>query len=341
MGKFGTEQMKQWMRVFFVGIGMLLVTFVVAVPVNPAVAAPVAPSLSVQVMPRTLRPANAGIVIVDGGYPLNVSVTLNNKPLDVYWTGKSYLAVFAFGFDASPGSYQIAVRAENPATGERIIENETVMVSEYAYPRETISLPSRLIPLLGTDLNVNEQDELESIYALRTQPVKWSWPFGLPVLNGAITSQFGGDRAYNGGLWYQHHTGVDFRGEVGDPIVAAAAGQVVTAQHFDVRGNVIILDHGYGVFSEYAHLSEIMVQPGQIVQRGQLLALAGATGRTNGPHLHFEIIVNGQPVDPIRWLALSPAFVAPPEVPARQPAEPIAPEPTADFTPTPETETGG
>jgi murein DD-endopeptidase MepM/ murein hydrolase activator NlpD len=340
MGKSGAELMKRFI-LFSFGAGLLLVALVLGSPVRKTAAAPLAPGLSVQVMPRILRPANAGMVVIDGGYPLNVTVTLSNEPLEVYWTGKNYLAVFSFGFDASPGSYQIAIRVEDPASGARIVENETVTVSDYAYPHETISLPSRLIPLLGTDLNVNEQKQLEAIYALRTQPVKWSWPFGLPVLNGAITSQFGGDRAYNGGMWYQYHTGVDFRGEVGDPILASSAGQVVTARHFDVRGNVVILDHGYGVFSEYAHLSEIVVQPGQIVQRGQLLALAGATGRTNGPHLHFEIIVNGQPVDPIHWLALSPAFVAPPEVPARQPAEPVVPEPSADVGPTPETGTDG
>ncbi len=86
------------------------------------------------------------------------------------------------------------------------------------------------------------------------------------------------------------------------------------AEFFEVRGNVVIIDHGHGVFSQYAHLSEFYVQPGQFVERGQLIGAAGATGRTNGPHLHFEIIVNGTPVDPIRWLALAPGFVPPREV---------------------------
>jgi murein DD-endopeptidase MepM/ murein hydrolase activator NlpD len=333
--------MKRRLLLSLAGAGLLLVAVLLGSSVHQVAAAPLAPGLSVQVMPRTLRPANAGIVVIDGGYPLDITVTLSNVPLEVYWTGKNYLAVFSFGFDTTPGSYQIAIRVEDPASGARIVENETVTVSDYAYPHETISLSSRLIPLLSTDLNVSEQNQLEAIYALRTQPVQWSWPFGLPVINGAITSQFGGDRAYNGGLWYQYHTGVDFRGEIGDPILASAAGQVVTARHFDVRGNVIILDHGYGIFSEYAHLSEIVVEPGQIVHRGQLLGLAGATGRTNGPHLHFEVIVNGQPVDPVRWLALSPAFVTPPEVPARQPAEPLASELNVEVGPTPEETTDG
>lgn len=332
---------RRWVVIFLAGVGFVLASILVGLPVAPAVAAPLAPGISIEVKPEALRPANAGMVVIGGAYPLDIEVTLSSQPLDVYWTGRNYVAVFAFDFNATPGGYQIHVEVSDPVTGRQLVRNETVTVLDFAYPHETISLPSRLIPLLATEMNENEQQQLEAVYALRTQPGEWSWPFGLPVVEGAITSQFGGDRAYNGGLWYQYHTGVDFRGEVGDPILASAAGRVVAARQFDVRGNVVIVDHGYGVFSEYAHLSQIVVGPGQMVQRGQLLALAGATGRTNGPHLHFEIIVNGQPVDPVRWLALSPSFVAPPEVPARQPAEPIAPEPPVEHTPTPEGEGQG
>lgn len=334
--------MKKRFSIGIVGAGILiLASWLAFAPVRAAQAAPLAPGIAIQVMPTALRPATGGMVTVSGGYPLDVTVTLHGEPLDVYWTGESYLAVFSVGFDAQPGSYQINVTAEDPATGTRLIKTETVTVEDFDYPREAISLPYRLIPLLQTDLNESEQEQLDAIYALRTQPSQWSWPFGLPVVQGAITSRFGGDRTYNGGMWYQYHTGVDFRGEVGDPILATAGGRVVAARFFEVRGNVIIIDHGYGVFSQYAHLTEILVEPGQVVRRGQLLALAGATGRTNGPHLHFEVIVNGQAVDPIRWLALSPAFVAPPEVPARQPAEPVAPDDSSDGDALPPDEGGG
>ena len=92
-----------------------------------------------------------------------------------------------------------------------------------------------------------------------------------------------------------------------------STGRVVVADFFDVRGNVIILDHGYGVFSQYAHLSEFKIKVGQYVKHEQIIATGGATGRVNGPHLHFEIIVNRIPVDPIRWFALAPDFVPPRE----------------------------
>jgi murein DD-endopeptidase MepM/ murein hydrolase activator NlpD len=96
--------------------------------------------------------------------------------------------------------------------------------------------------------------------------------------------------------------------------MAAAGGRVAAAQSFAVRGNAVIIDHGYGVYSLYGHLSEIRVQPGQYVARGAVIGLAGSTGRSAGPHLHFEIVVNGDPVDSVQWLALGPGFVAPPEV---------------------------
>ena len=96
-------------------------------------------------------------------------------------------------------------------------------------------------------------------------------------------------------------------------IQATADGRVVLDEYLNIRGNVVILDHGHGVFSQYAHMSQMQVQIGQVVRQGQVLGLAGSTGRANGPHLHFEVIVNGFPVDPLKWLALAPGFVAPRE----------------------------
>ncbi len=293
--------MKRWILVLLVVLGV-------------ALAAPLVPALSVTVAPRELVPAQAGFVAVGGAYPLNVSVTLDGEPLAVYWTGSGYLAPFAFDFEQPPGEHQIVISAANPATGERLEETETIRVVEYRYPEEYVALAFRLTPLLNPQLNLDELAQLDAIYALQTQPVHWGWPFAVPAPGSVVTSRFGGNRSYNSGVWSAYHTGTDFRLGVGGPVVATTSGRVAAAQMFEVRGKVVIIDHGYGVYSQYAHLSEVYVAPGQLVQRGQIIGLAGATGRTNGPHLHFEIIVNGIPVDPIRWLALYPGFIPPREI---------------------------
>ncbi len=290
-------------------------TALAVAPAHPVQAAPISPGLSITVNPHELRPAEGGYVFISGGYPLNVKVTLDGKPLDAYWTGDGYLALFAFDFHAAPGPRGLVITASNPLTGEKVVQQDTITVNDYTYPHEDVSVSPRLAPLLDPTLNQNEVARLESIYAARTQPAAWGWPFDVPVPDPSITSAFGADRAYNGGILKAYHTGTDFRRAAGDPILASAAGRVATVEFMPVHGNVIIIDHGYGLFSLYAHCSQVLVQTGQTVQRGQLIGLAGSTGRTNGPHLHFEIIIDGQSVDPVAWLALRPGFVTPPNVP--------------------------
>ncbi len=301
--------MKRWILAFLIVLAGALVA-----PAAEALTAPLVPSLSVTVTPRELVPAQAGFVAVSGGYPLRVAVMLDGEPLAVYWTGSEYLAPFAFGFEQPPGAHQLAISAANPVTGEQLEQTETIRVVEYKYPEEYIALAFRLTPLLDPQLNLDELAFLDATYAPQTQPTRWGWPFGVPAPGTVVTSRFGGNRSYNSGEWSAYHTGTDFRLGIGGPVVATTGGRVAAAQMLEVRGKVVIIDHGYGVYSQYAHLSEVYVVPGQLVQRGQVIGLAGATGRTNGPHLHFEIIVNGIPVDPIRWLALYPNFIPPREI---------------------------
>jgi murein DD-endopeptidase MepM/ murein hydrolase activator NlpD len=94
---------------------------------------------------------------------------------------------------------------------------------------------------------------------------------------------------------------MDYDAEGGAPIYAPAAGIVVMAEPLEVRGNVVILDHGLGVFTGFWHLSRIDVTPGQTVERGAVVGLVGNTGLSTGPHLHWEMRVRGVPVDPLQW----------------------------------------
>jgi hypothetical protein len=99
------------------------------------------------------------------------------------------------------------------------------------------------------------------------------------------------------------HTGLDFQGVIGTPILAAAGGVVVTAQPHPEYGNMVEVDHGNNLVTRYAHASRLLVKKGDLVKRGQRLALVGTTGRSTGPHLHFEVLVQGVPQDPQKFLA--------------------------------------
>jgi murein DD-endopeptidase MepM/ murein hydrolase activator NlpD len=123
------------------------------------------------------------------------------------------------------------------------------------------------------------------------QHAQFSWP-----APGAITSPFGGGR---------NHPGIDIDGVTGDPVQAAGAGTVALAgmaPGYEGYGNLVLIDHGGGISTVYAHLSRVDVTMGQTVQQGQQLGAIGATGLAFGDHLHFEVRVANKPVDPVPWL---------------------------------------
>lgn len=98
------------------------------------------------------------------------------------------------------------------------------------------------------------------------------------------------------------HSGTDLRGEYGDPVLAAAAGTVIYAGRHNAYGNMVEIDHGNGLTTRYAHLSAILVKEGAVLPAGAIVGKIGSTGRSTGPHLHFEVRMNGDPVDPRRYL---------------------------------------
>jgi murein DD-endopeptidase MepM/ murein hydrolase activator NlpD len=98
------------------------------------------------------------------------------------------------------------------------------------------------------------------------------------------------------------HTGLDFQAEPGAPIVAASGGVVVTQEMHPAYGNMVEVDHGNGLITRYAHASRTLVKKGDLVKRGQKIAEVGTTGRSTGPHLHFEVLVDGIPQDPLKFL---------------------------------------
>ena len=98
------------------------------------------------------------------------------------------------------------------------------------------------------------------------------------------------------------HEGIDFPADTGTPVVAAASGKVVEAGYQPQYGKIVAIDHGNGLVSRYAHASEVYVNEGDLVVRGQRVASVGSTGRSTGPHLHFEVRLNGVPQNPARFL---------------------------------------
>ena len=135
-----------------------------------------------------------------------------------------------------------------------------------------------------------------------------SWPLPESV---RITSPFGvREHPLLGGM--RLHTGVDLGTPVGTPVRAVAAGVVRRASSDGLNGRILILDHGRGVVTTYCHNDALLVRDGQRVEKGQIVARSGNSGRTTGPHLHYQIDLAGEPVDPLRFRAQHPKTAAGP-----------------------------
>lgn len=116
------------------------------------------------------------------------------------------------------------------------------------------------------------------------------------------------------------HTGLDFQADTGTQILAAAGGVVVTQEYHAAYGNMVEIDHGNDLVTRYAHASKVLVKKGDLIRRGQKIAEVGTTGRSTGPHLHFEVLVQGIPQDPQKFLVAGQGLPA-----AGAPAQPAAP----------------
>ena len=123
---------------------------------------------------------------------------------------------------------------------------------------------------------------------------------------GKINNEFGFRRNPFGGRTYEFHAGMDIDGERGDIVVAPAGGVVTKAGWQGGYGNMIEIDHGNGLITRYGHLSKIEVEVGDQLTRGELMGFVGSTGRSTGPHLHYELRLNDKPINPRRFLPPEP-----------------------------------
>jgi hypothetical protein len=202
----------------------------------------------------------------------------------------------------SPDTLPLVVTVRLPDGSSRQIAR-TVAVHRYPYPTNRSVYNG---PRIAQATRANEHATIDAVFAGRSGPPQWSGTFVLPLHQSLnVSSPFGERRAYNNEPPYEVHEGTDLPAPTGTRVYAPAPGKVVFAQTLPLRGNCLILDHGAGVFTLYAHLSAFRATVGQTVQTGDLIALVGATGNALGPHLHWEVHASGPAVQPEEWLARS------------------------------------
>ncbi len=261
------------------------------------------PTLTLRLDPPVAAQGRTQLLAVTVSEPVGVlTATLGGRPLTLARSGDEYWAVIGVGAGAAPTATVLSLGAAD-LFGHRADVTATHSITLYKYPEEylrgdSVDLPPEKVALL--QFGASEIAFLDTIFAPVTPDVLWRGAFMVP-LQGRQTSPFAIRRSYNGGPLDSYHGGVDIAGNTGAPVAASARGRVVLAEDLKVRGGAVIIDHGLGVYSCYYHLSQISVKKGQIVERGQTVGLVGSEGLSTGPHLHWELRVTGNAVDPWTW----------------------------------------
>lgn len=259
------------------------------------------PFEQIEVAPIVPRQGEVVVVRVTTRAPLQqITGMLADQPLRFARKDDEYIALSGVSALQEPGVYPIAIRAITQDGLASVVQGR-LQIGAGRFGYETLSLSAKLMPLLEPQVNQEERAELDAIFSDFSGTQWWQGPFQWPI-NSKIVSYYGTRRNFNRGMLNTFHSGIDLSARTGTPVKAAAPGRVTAAQTFPIRGNVIILDHGRGVFTVYCHLSKFEVEVGQIVNAGDVIGYTGNTGRSLGPHLHFELAVGGVTVNPLAWL---------------------------------------
>jgi murein DD-endopeptidase MepM/ murein hydrolase activator NlpD len=180
--------------------------------------------------------------------------------------------------------------------GGTAADRPTRLTSALALPEDPYGTLRLLLGQLESRLQVARTDAARRAELAAATPSIW------PV-TGWLSGTFGQRTDPVGGRGREFHPGIDISVPGGTPIRATAAGTVVSTGYVGNYGNMVAIDHGHGVMTRYAHLSGFSVKPGDVVERNRVIGYAGATGRTTGSHLHYELLINGVQTDPLRLLA--------------------------------------
>ncbi|MDQ6739846.1 MAG: M23 family metallopeptidase [Actinomycetota bacterium] len=249
-------------------------------------------------------PSGAGVTGTLAGLPLAFACCLPLSTVGGAWQEAWALGGVEPELAPSPSALSLTIRSPGGAASH--IER-TVPVVDYPFPllrTPSYPYPGPRPPPAAVS---HEEDVLVAAFAGRSGPPRWTGLWRQPLAGALeVNAPFGQRRAYGTAPVSVIHGGVDLAADSDTPVHAPAPGTVVLTQYLAERGNTLVLDHGGGVFSLYAHLAEFRVGVGQQVQAGDLIALSNSTGAaTTGPHLHWEVHVAGAAVEPLQWLARS------------------------------------
>ena len=233
-----------------------------------------------------------------------VSVQWSGHDVPFVQRGDRWSTTVGVDLDSRPGDHAVDVTFRF-GDGTSRTHREPITVRGQQYPTTELTVEERYVELSPEDQARADREgaETNAIYDTLTPERYWNDPFAVPVHGAKDGRNFGHRRVFNGQP-RAPHSGADLRATTGTPIYAANRGRVVMAKDLFYSGNAVFIDHGFGLYTTYLHLSAIDVAVGDVVERGQRLGLAGATGRVTGPHLHWGVRILDARVDPFSLIKL-------------------------------------
>lgn len=268
----------------------------------PVQAKPVA-SLVIEINQDRLPQGKIGMIKVAGENIAQIRAAfLDHQYLFVPDENGAYLGLIAAPMETAVGYYRLSLLVTY-ASGQTEYLAQDIQVTYGVFDQADLNIPSALEMLLDPEILLDEFSILDEYLADLTPGATWISNGLLPPLNRPTSARFGTYRRFNGSAT-QRHTGVDYPTPIGTPIQASAGGVVVFNDLLPIRGQYILIDHGSGIFSGYAHLSATHVQVGEAVEQGQIIGDSGNSGRSTGAHVHWEVVIGGAWVDPLELMAL-------------------------------------
>ena len=257
----------------------------------------------IQFSPERFEQGHTIVFNVDGIEEIGFTGSLGDYPLSFFTeNGTTYLALQGLHAKEQVGITPLSISGILP-DGTPFAHTQMVnIVSGNYHYEDIVGVPQNTV---GVDITEDETLELQAYTNDATSTKYWNGVFLSPVppeLSAAYASYYGGRRSYNGSGYYYFHSGLDYFSVMGGDVYAAAPGIIVYRGSLLLHGNTTMIDHGWGVYTLYAHQSEFLVSEGQKVSAGELIGRVGNTGRSIGPHMHWEIWVGGVQVDPLDWV---------------------------------------
>ena len=268
------------------------------------------PNLRVESIPKIAKQGDVCLIRASGPVSLeSIHGEFQGErfPLAPGTQNGTYEGLIGIDLTTKPATYEIRVTATD-ASGKDYASPLSLKVGKAGFGTQKLSLPPSMVDLDAKSLERanREASRLKALFQTFSDERLWKGAFIRP-LEGELSGAFAMDRIINGQR-RTPHTGVDLEAREGTPVSATNSGIVVLVDELFFSGKSVILDHGWGLYSMYFHLSEALVKEGDKVDTGAVLGRVGSTGRSTGPHLHWAIRMTEARVDPLSLLSLSDAL---------------------------------